>query len=389
MHKLRNSRAKRFNHHFFLCAASAFCCGAFLILLPRSLGGLLPSVVTTSLHCEEATCKLSNACVNSLGELQLYGTEPEVSKQVAKIATFNTRFHKVKTYSSRFGGSSLHVRGMRERAVLIDRYDDNCGHIIADEVYTAYRLVLETSNFRNSPQPSVGDVILDHSGTARCDEWFRGISERVVTLPSNSTSCYKEVIFGTSGKSFADGYGQVAQRYLSSAKFNEDMLYFRQLHYHKARVSTRVSHVDKILIMEKKHGMHMVNIANIDELQATAVSEFPKHTVLKVSWSNYNINQQIELLSQTKLLVSLSGSDVINGIFLPSGSYLLIYCRYVDGVKEASNEKALWYNYLKYIQTIEFCEDGHLRLQEQNVLVNISHAAQVFRDISLGITSMS
>ena len=385
---VRSARTKHFNCRFLLCVASAICCGGFIILPPSPLGGSLPPV-TTSLHCEQATCKLSNACVNSFGELQLYGSKPEVNKQVAKIATFNTRFHKVKIYSSRFVGSSLHARGMRERAVLIDRYEDNCGHILADEVWTSYRLVLESSNFRIFPQTSIGDVILDHSGTARCDEWFKGISERVVTLPMNSTSCYKEVIFGASGKSYADGYEQVAQRYLRSAKFNVDMLYFRQLHYRKARVSTRVRHVDKILIMQKKHGMHMVNIANVEELKATAVSEFPKHTVLKVSWSDFSINQQIELLSQTKLLVSLSGADVINGIFLPSGSYLMIYCRYVNGVKEGSNEKALWFNYLKYIQTMEFCGHNHQSIRGQDVLVNISHAAQVFRDISSGIGSLS
>lgn len=327
--------------------------------------------------------------MNSFGELQLYGSKPEVSKQVAKIATFNTRFHKVKIFSSRHAGSSLHAHGMRERAVLIDRYEDNCGHILADEVWTSYRLVLESSNFRIFPQTSIGDVILDHFGGARCDEWFKGISKRLVTLPTTSTDCYREVIFGTSGKSYADGYERVAQRYLRSAKFNKDMLYFRKLYYRKARVSTHVRHVDKILIMVKKHGMHMVNIANVDELIAAAGLEFPKHTVLKVSWSDYSIDQQVELLSQTKLLISLSGADVINGIFLPSGSYLMIYCRYVNGVKESSNEKALWFNHLKYIQTIEFCGDYHQKLHGQDVLVNISHAAQVFRNISSGIGLLS
>ena len=91
---------------------------------------------------------------------------------------------------------------------------------------------------------------------------------------------------------------------------------------------------------------------------------------------------QIQLMRRTKIMISLPGSDIMNAVFMPDNSVLIVYCRYVDGRKESSNEIRLWYKYLRYLHTFEFCDEANdVKLMEsKNVWVNTQSLQRVSID---------
>ena len=104
--------------------------------------------------------------------------------------------------------------------------------------------------------------------------------------------------------------------------------------------------------MEKRKGTHMSNIANRYEMADYLRKEFPTYQIRMVTWSDYNITEQIQIMSQTRAMISLPGLDVMNGIFLQDGGVLLMYCRLVDPKRnkfDPSNEKKFWYDRVSYV----------------------------------------
>ena len=340
--------------------------------------------VETTLKCSRHSCMLRNTCVREDGVLLLYGAHAQMILVKNFLATFRVRSFGGARYSAELAGKALPALRYSSRfGILIDRYvENNCGHILGDEVWSVFRLALSHDKGNNIERHGVGDVLLNFSTLHPCDEMFHAISRRVYTLGQRETVCYEKVVLGVSGISYADGYGIESQRYLRSSNFTNEMRMFRKLFYLRSIVKSQAT-ASKVLIMVKKVGSHMVNIENIDELEAVVKVRLPWLSVMRVSWSDMSHHEQVRLLSETKLIISLPGSDLMNGIFLPDGSHIVIFCRYVDGREEASNERALWLKHLGYITVNEFCGDNTRESSNHNVWVNVSSALRVFDEVSL------
>ena len=125
--------------------------------------------------------------------------------------------------------------------------------------------------------------------------------------------------------------------------------------------------------MQKKYGEHLVAIENIDELKNAAATEFSDTQVQVISWDDYSVAEQIELMAQTKFFISLPGADVMNAIFLPNDAILVVFCRYFNGQMERSNEIRLWYRFVRHLRVFEFCGEEDVVLQPSgNMWVNTS-----------------
>jgi hypothetical protein len=75
------------------------------------------------------------------------------------------------------------------------------------------------------------------------------------------------------------------------------------------------------------------------------------------------------VMRNSDVVVSLPGSDVMRGIFLPDGALIILPCRRgpstiayieIDGWQPYSPEAILWLRHLPYIQVAEYC--GHRRV---------------------------
>jgi hypothetical protein len=144
------------------------------------------------------------------------------------------------------------------------------------------------------------------------------------------------------------------------ATFESDMRAFRSLYYRHAQVPLHQK-LDTIVVMEKRKGTHMNNIANRHDIVDFLKRQYPQYQVKLVSWLDYSSTEQIHLMSRTRVMISLPGANVMNGIFLPDDGALLMYCRASRGKNgklefDDSNEMKYWFQHLSYMQVfIEPC----------------------------------
>jgi hypothetical protein len=78
-----------------------------------------------------------------------------------------------------------------------------------------------------------------------------------------------------------------------------------------------------------------------------------------ISWSDYDMAEQIQLMCRTRAMISLPGSDIMNGIFLRDQGAFVLYCRHIGGGTgrdkleyfDTSNERTYWFDKLPYVDT--------------------------------------
>eukprot|EP00982_Pelagococcus_subviridis_P005841 29852-Pelagococcus_subviridis.AAC.2 len=326
--------------------------------------------------CDSNSCDISEACVANNRTLFVIGS---ASVPIVERALLSVRLR-------RNGSVALNVRALdisilttsrrRSKAFLIERYvDNNCGHILGDEVWPAFRMMQKYAP--NSDRLGhESDLYVDRPSRPRCDDYFDALVKNGEVFDLNLKTevesriiCYDHVYFGMSGFSYVDE----DLAYLSSPVFSADAKAFRNKFYMKYP-SKEKENPDKLVIMEKRSGDHLTNIDNINELKLAAARTFKELDVLIACLEDYSVGNQVELMSRTKMLISLPGSDVMNAIFMQDDSTLLVYCRFVNGVKENSNEIRLWFRYLVHLRVFEFCSEfPDVRLEDnRNVWINVT-----------------
>lgn len=310
-----------------------------------------PVTVQTSILCKEQNCMLRNACIESPKNgkqttfvIRLFGNNSHV-ESIQTLAEGHQLFKGYREFST-FGFAGMENKEERpirshSTAALTNRFvQGNCGHDLGDEAVAIFRLMrlfpdppARLLHFYLASKPSVCDKVL----TPLAVQLYHS------NRPLLETMCYSRVYVGTRGVNYMSDYGTWPNR---QATLEDDMKAFRSLYYKQAGVSSSVR-MDTIVIMEKRKGTHLSNIANRYEIMDYLRKEFPTYQVVMVTWSDYNITEQIQLMSRTRAMISLPGSDVMNGIFLQDGGVLLMYCRIVDperNVFDPSNEKIYWFD---------------------------------------------
>ena len=339
--------------------------------------------VRSSITCLGKNCHVENACIDVKGHLVIFDSTREAKRLREKILSIPLRRRSQLRLLGEVSSALLPLSQFSGSALIIDRYvDDNCGHILGDEAWPALRLALQFFNMQHIRTHGIGDVYIIRSREQTCDEIFEALTGSVNTLGQMKTrSCYRNVLLGMDGLSYADGYDASVQPYLTSPRFTAEMQNFRSLFYKHAKISEDRS-ASTILLMHKKFGSHMVNIYNRNEIHSLVSSEFPELKVVEASWSDHTVREQVQIVSDAKVMISLPGSDIMNAIFLRDNSRLLIYCRFVDGKLEASNEQALWFEHLHYIQTEARCSDQDVRrMDPQYVWVNTTAIRDILQNM--------
>merc|ERR1712129_297409 len=154
-----------------------------------------------------------------------------------------------------------------------------------------------------------------------------------------------------------------------------------------------IPHQEKqtILIMQERHSrgssyaMQFRNIANIPQIVKMIKEEFPiYYNVEIISWEDYSLKQQIQIMARTKLMISLPGSGIMNAFLLQDDSALFCYCQkaqeqsidllsiYVNGTKmEGAMEFQLWFNHFDYASFKEFCGPFITLTEEGATSINV------------------
>lgn len=145
----------------------------------------------------------------------------------------------------------------------------------------------------------------------------------------------------------------------TDSTMEQDFQSFRDYYYqHMCITASATTPPSRILILEKRHGGHMSNIENRLELLGVLRAKFPQYNTSIISWSGMTLREQLELLIDTKMMISLPGAAVLNGIFMPNGSSLVLFCRLVDHrnidglTLTIGDDVHLWFRHLNYVITV-------------------------------------
>ena len=317
---------------------------------------------------------MRNACISTNATLFVDERTTPSDIEILKKAFWRSK--RSATYSVGILSRDLRRRAVKTvtRAAIIDRYEErNCGHVLGDEAWPLFRLMRRANLYVTDDDKL--DIFVDRKLPSKCDEALEPLTNFAhvysLRISHHRTHCYDTLHFGISGLSYVDNDVE----YLRSSAFPREMREFRALFYKHSGVLQPRSKPSKVVIMLKRNGSHLVNIENVEQVKSSAMRTFRGLDVVIACWEDYTLVEQVQLMSDTKVLIGLPGSDIMNSIFMPDGSFVVLYCRYVAGVKEASNEVRLWLQYLRYVNVHQFCEEPFdVQLSGSgDVIVNASH----------------
>jgi hypothetical protein len=316
----------------------------------------------TGLLCSEPFehCVLSNVCVDVDGVIRLLADSEErigeLQADIKKVLRNDDHprgyaFKKMKSLP--FEGNATELSSLPRFSsasiVIAHGAPENCGHIIGDEAWPIFRLVTELQG----PGFYI-DHPLDHfhkyGVRSKCDLLVTPMARRVVNHDGSKDfegACYDRVYIGHGGFSYIDDEDQKR-----AANFERDMKLFRAMYHRSARTSFPNGTADTILVMVKRFGVHMANLENVEELAKGIQGHFPHYHVNLTSWSDFTWTEQLHILSRTRAIVSLPGSDVMNAVFLQDQAAVLMFCRVMGRSSiEDSREQTLWLRRLSYLNS--------------------------------------
>lgn len=121
-------------------------------------------------------------------------------------------------------------------------------------------------------------------------------------------------------------------------------------------------HPPRIVFLHKDTSAaeHKFVISNMDECLRETARRFPDAVVEQAMWTTKSLKQQVELMSRADVVVSVPGSDVITGVWMPATSELIQVCRHwplspgSPPSPERGNEQFLWFAFSHHVQI--WCE---------------------------------
>jgi hypothetical protein len=376
-----------------------------------------PQVQQTGLVCSEKEafehCTLTNVCMDQSGIIWLLSAAATDANDKDYMDRLQTNLKKVLQNDDvpRSSADQLRFRPASNTlskelssflpsfpaasVVVAHGASGNCGHVLGDEAWPIFRLVTKIQQRRGQ------HFHLDHfhkygPRSPRCDTLLTPMSAKVVnhgggdgggeTSPSDEFegACYDELYIGH------DGFSYIDDRQKQPFFFERDMKLFRSMYHRTASSSfdeNTATAADTILVMVKRFGTHMSNLENVESLAQGIQAQLPQYLVKLTSWSDYQWEQQMEVLGRTRAIVSLPGSDVMNAVFLPDNSAVLMFCRVMSPISvEASNEEGLWLRRLSYVNTTVIpCDNSEVAydMEKGTTRVSVAFVVAQLKDMGL------
>jgi len=129
--------------------------------------------------------------------------------------------------------------------------------------------------------------------------------------------------------------------------FRRMMLKFRDYSY--TRYDLKSKHMDTITFINKNDtgALHQYIWGNLEDVVSRVRSEFRDFRVRVVSWSGMPLKEQVRTVYESKVLISLPGSDVMNAVWLQDDAALIIVCR--SEIDPHGEDYRIWFRYFDWI----------------------------------------
>mmetsp|Transcript_21741 Transcript_21741/g.36372 ORF Transcript_21741/g.36372 Transcript_21741/m.36372 type:complete len:440 (+) Transcript_21741:68-1387(+) len=263
--------------------------------------------------------------------------------------------------------------------VQMDFLDNiNPGHIWGDTIWPVFRMLYE---FSLETQPFQMWLYI---GTGGFEPTYQKLNKNIFDvfkpqkvievfedhLPTNpATQCYEKLLVGSAGMSYSEG-ATPTRTFQDYRQFVMKKLGYRPEEMKLPRTKPRIS----ILMKELIPGHSMCRINNVKEIEMMIAQKFPGVMVNQYNWMNMALLQQVAHMQNTDIVISHPGSDIMNAMFLPDGSTILIPCRKLpDWGIDMSNEVRIWFKNVPTFSVIEICGDEDVTYETPHSYLNITH----------------
>lgn len=222
---------------------------------------------------------------------------------------------------------------------------NNVGHVILDEVLSIF-VMFEQINL------DLDDTIM--IGTATVPQFRRPYTmlvslSNIMSLAELEGQCFSHVVAGAAQWSYAAA--GLSKTSPTLHRFRNHVLARLNIHPH-----VRLKFSVLFVLKDADAAEHKSTWTNIEAIVTNVKARFPTWVVHTVMWTRLpSFHDQINLVHRTHVLVSLPGSDVVNGLFLQDGSAIIMPCRHMGDKFESSNEVPHLFNYMGWVKTFQFC----------------------------------
>ena len=220
-------------------------------------------------------------------------------------------------------------------------YIVNLGHLIGDEIFSTFHLLYELG-LANIPRADVW-VVVSESVQQRymfarsiVNEHYQLISSNPVLFMDASDggpykmggqeAFFQRLVFGWDRYGYAYGYapeGTIIPSEAVVAAFRHRAMQLYALEDHVLPAATPPACSVLFIVKDVTTAEHVFAIANVDELIA-ALRDQTNCTVKKVTWAGMPLANQVAAIYNTTIVISLMGSDLMNCIFQPLHSGIIV-----------------------------------------------------------------
>ena len=222
-------------------------------------------------------------------------------------------------------------------------YIDAIGHVLGDDIFTMFSLMYDFNIHMLSPDNTT--VILPRNvqgavqSRAILRDHYNLISTRpIVFVDGGSSDVYEYMLVGWAGYSYSFGsripptehkVGEFRRRAMTLFHLNEIPQY----------VCSVLLIIKDMLSAEHKYGL-----SNADEL-VDAVRGNTHCSIEKVTWSGMTLASQVAAIYDKAVVVSLPGTDIMNCLFQPLRSGMIIPDQCNENGCSGSNEIRLLFSF--------------------------------------------
>jgi len=170
--------------------------------------------------------------------------------------------------------------------------------------------------------PEQPDVFVATNVLPKFWKYFSLLTDSIVSWGDIESRCFDRVAVGL-------GRSSVSGRPADSAAIQKRL--FRNLAWKRAQLpeAPPSSPYYRILFLEKNLSLaeHHAYWANQKQIIQDLKAARPRWIITSVQWPGMSIPEQLRVIQATDVIVTLPGSDVVNGLFLPDNSGIIMPCR--------------------------------------------------------------
>ena len=299
-------------------------------------------------------CELPNACFVKMGTKQ-YLTTTHCISAGASIKAVKTAEKGKDSRLIDIIHCKANISEVRKGTFVYKEpyYLGNIGHILGDDIWVIYgRLYFMNLHHmlnnvyilfdENDREAVYHKSVISQLYNLLTDNKLEFFSDK--SLGNDTRYCYEKLIVGWTTQTYA--YSHTSLQMIPITLVQE----FRNRALAYASVSDKLNApiCDVLFILKNNSAAdHKYGISNVDEL-VQGLIKYKKCTIKVVQWSGMSLKQQILEIANKRIVVSLPGSDIMNCIFQPINSGMIIPYRCNKKRCEGSNEINLWYSKIPY-----------------------------------------